>query len=191
MSFAVLFVCTGNICRSPMAERLFLARLPPGVPVRTFGAGTVGLEGWAMDPASAAVLRELGGDPDGHVAHRLTPARIGAADLILTAQAEHRSAVMQEDPLAFRKAFTLREFGRLGARLGRLDGAVGVDRLRARVAEVADQRGQVEPPDVGADEITDPFGAPLPVVRACGEQIAAAVDAVLASLGLTPRAGPS
>ncbi len=43
--FAVLFVCTGNVCRSPVAERLFLARLAPGAPVTASSAGTGALEG--------------------------------------------------------------------------------------------------------------------------------------------------
>jgi protein-tyrosine phosphatase len=120
------------------------------------------------------------------LARRLTPALIRSADLILTAQVEHLSAVLREDPRALRRAFTMREFGRLGAGLGPLEGAFDPDVLRARVAMVAGQRGQLVPPAPGADEIGDPYGAAMSAVRACGAQIDAAVDAIIAALGLPP-----
>ena len=50
-----------------------------------------------------------------------------------------------------------------------------------RSRPAAGRRNRDEP---GADEIGDPFGAPLPVVRACGEQVSTAVDGLLAGLGL-------
>ena len=99
-----------------MAERLFLARLPHGVPVRAASAGTNGLTGYAMDAPSALVLRELGGNPDGHTARRVTPALVDSASLVLTADSGHRAALLKESPLAFRRTFTLREFARLERR---------------------------------------------------------------------------
>ncbi|MFN2560552.1 MAG: low molecular weight phosphatase family protein, partial [Jatrophihabitans sp.] len=49
VAFAVLFVCTGNVCRSPLAERLMRARLAPGLPVAVSSAGTMGLSGYPID----------------------------------------------------------------------------------------------------------------------------------------------
>jgi protein-tyrosine phosphatase len=83
-----------------------------------------------------------------------------------------------------RRAFTMREFARLGAGLGPLGRPPTADALRARIAEVAGQRGIVEPAEPGEDEIGDPIGAPLPVVQRCGEQVSAAVDGIVAGLGL-------
>jgi protein-tyrosine phosphatase len=186
MNISVLFVCTGNVCRSPMAERLLRARLATrhdGLVVAS-SAGSRALAGYAMDGASAAVLRDLGGDPDGHVARQLTADMITAADLVLTADSANRSGIVRGAPLAMRKAFTMREFARLCTGLGPLGGEPTVDALRGRIADVAGQRGIAEPGEPGADEIGDPFGAPLPVVQRCGDQVSAAVDGIVACLGL-------
>lgn len=182
MSFRVLFVCTGNVCRSPAAELLF-ARAAVGHDIASASAGTAGLAGRSVDGATAYALKEIGIDASRHVAQRLTPALMNAADLILTATTEHRSVVVQHMPLGFRRTFTLREFARLGAELDDLD-AVDPDVLRRRVAAVAEQRGWVEPAEPGADEIGDPYGADLEVARACVAQIAESVTAVINALGL-------
>ncbi len=185
----MLFVCTGNICRSPMAERLFAARIDSGRPVIASSAGTAGATGFPMDAPAAQVLRELGGDSGGHVARRLDPALIAESDLILTGQTSHRSAVVLADPLAFRRVFALREFGRLGAGLPSLPGTATEDQLRLGVLEVALQRGVAPAADM--DEIDDPFGASMRVMRACGLQIADAVDAAVAVLGLARLSSPA
>ncbi len=189
MGFSVLFVCTGNICRSPIAERLFAARIDSTRQVTASSAGTAGVTGFAMDAPAAQVLRELGGDSEGHVARRLTPALIAESDLILTGEISHRSQVVLADPMAFRRVFTLQEFGRLGAELTSLPAAATGDQLRSRIFEVAAQRGRVPAPDV--DGIGDPYGAPLRVMRTCGHQIADAVDAAVAVLGLACLSYPA
>jgi protein-tyrosine phosphatase len=184
VAFRVLFVCTGNICRSPMAERLLLSRLGSQDAVLVESAGTAALVGWPMDAPSATALRELGGDPSGHAGQRLSAEQVRAADLVLTAETAHRSAVLALEPMAFRRTFTMREFARLGAGLAPLATPPGPEVLRARVAAVADQRGQAEPAEPGADDVGDPFGAAIETARGCAAQIAQAVDGVLAALGL-------
>jgi protein-tyrosine phosphatase len=152
--------------------------------VTVSSAGTRALAGYAMDAPSASVLRELGGDPRGHVARQLGPDDLAAADLVLATDTANRGIVVRARPALLNLAFTLREFARLtaGARPPGVD--PDGDELRARVAAVAARRGLAEPREPGADEIGDPFGAPLPLVRACGEQVSLAVDGLLGGLGL-------
>ena len=186
MSFAVLMVCTGNICRSPAAELLFRARLADlGAGSATVtSAGTSGVTGHGLDAPTALVLRELGLATGGHTARRVQPDLVGTADLILTAGAEHRSTIVQAEPMAFRRTFTMREFARLGADLPALPEPVTEAGLRARVAEVAAQRGWIEPGPPGSDEIGDPHGAGLDVARATVTVLVETVDRIAYALGL-------
>jgi protein-tyrosine-phosphatase len=185
VTFSVLFVCTGNICRSPLAEFLFRARVPPDAPIAVSSAGTRGLAGYGIDAPSALALRELGVDAEGHVARRLRPAFVERADLVLTADTDHRATIVRRSPLAFRRVFTMREFGRLGAALPPLE-PLDADTLRDRVTEIAERRGHVDPPPPGGDDIGDPFGAGLEPARQAARDVSSAVDAIVAALGL-PR----
>jgi protein-tyrosine phosphatase len=183
--FSVLFVCTGNICRSPIAEQTFRARIPSDLPITVSSAGTAAQDGRGMDAPSAQALRELGGRPDEHAARRLDHEMIVDAQLILTAETHHRSVVLHADPLAMRSVFTLREFGRLAASLGPLEGVVSVSALLDRVSEVAAMRGISQAPASGDDDIQDPLGGSLEIARLRAAEVAAAVDAVIRGIGLT------
>jgi protein-tyrosine phosphatase len=183
VSFRVLFICTGNVCRSPAAELLF-ARAAVGHDIASASAGTTGLTGRGVDGPTAYALKERGIDPSRHVAQRLTLGLINAADLILTATTEHRSVVVQQSPMAFRRTFTLREFARLGIELRPLTAVADPDVLRKRVTEVAEQRGWVEAAEPGQDDVADPFGAGLEVAETCVVQIAETMTGVIAALGL-------
>jgi protein-tyrosine phosphatase len=180
VNFSVLCVCTGNICRSPAMELLLRARVR-GLPIEVSSAGTGGLSGHEMDAPSAYAVREYGIDTSTHVARRLAPDMIRTADLILTADSTHRSVIVQQEPLVFRRTFTIREFARLGAGLGPLGAEPTPERLRARLTDVAAQRGIVDP---GADDIADPLGGGVDVGRATVATIASAVDGAVLALGL-------
>lgn len=188
-TMTVLFVCTGNICRSPIAERLTRARLADGARTRVSlaSAGTRAVTGWPMDQLAADVLRDLGGDPEGHVARQLDLKAVRSVDLVLTASAIHRDRILREHPVMMRRIFTMREFARLAADLPPLPELPDAARLRARVGEVAARRGIADAVEPVADEIGDPFGAAREVMVACGETIAAAVDGLVSALGLQLR----
>jgi protein-tyrosine phosphatase len=110
--FRVLFVCVGNVCRSPVGERLLAARLP----VERFvvsSAGVGAMVGHAMSRYAADELRSYGGDPTGFAARQLTPDLLERSDLVLTATRELRSQVLAEAPGALRRTFTVLEFAAL------------------------------------------------------------------------------
>ncbi|MCW2582329.1 MAG: wzb [Klenkia sp.] len=182
----LLFVCTGNVCRSPLAEQLVRSRAA-GLLAST-SAGTRATVGAAMDPASAAVLGGWGIDPDGHRARLLDRGTVEDADLVLTMTVEQRTAVLRMAPRVLRRVFTLREAAwRLGlvpaletrppgTPVGRAAGlAAALDRTRA----VARAPGS----DVLLD-VPDPIGRPPEFHREVGELVADAVLALVEALDL-------
>lgn len=95
----VLIVCVGNVCRSPMAEGLWKARMAPrGTVVESAGIGA--LVGRPADPTAQALMAARGIDISGHRARQLTPDLIRAADLIIVMEDGHRKAVEQIDVVA-------------------------------------------------------------------------------------------
>jgi protein-tyrosine phosphatase len=195
--FRWLMVCTGNICRSPMAERLAAAGLAErlGVEATHFevtSAGTFGLHGNDMEPFAAQVLSALGGDPAGFVARRLDSDLVAAADLVTTATLEHRSIAVSLHPRAASRSFTIRELARLLSvvDLTALPQDDPVARARAMVAAAAAKRGYLPPPAPGADDVKDPYGGPLPAYQACGELLVEALRAPLEAIALRGTTRP-
>ncbi|EEP71426.1 phosphotyrosine protein phosphatase [Micromonospora sp. ATCC 39149] len=124
--FTVLHVCMGNICRSPMAERLLALAVrerltrrgidPIGADglLHSHSAGTGGWHaGEEMNPPAARQVVSRGGDVDGFAARKLRSDLIDAADLVLTATADQQEYVVALRPDAAPRTFVLGEFGRL------------------------------------------------------------------------------
>ncbi|OPX11447.1 low molecular weight phosphatase family protein [Mycobacterium sp. AT1] len=111
----VLFVCTGNICRSPTAERLLfaLARANGLHGIQASSAGARAVVGHPIHPEAAPVLERLGGDSSNFAARQLTAKIASAADLILTMTRAHRDAVLELAPHRLHRTFTLAEASRL------------------------------------------------------------------------------
>ncbi len=124
--FAVLHVCMGNICRSPMAERLTVlaARDLVGDRVDELllveSAGTGGWHaGEEMNPPAARQVRRRGGDVSGFAARKLFGDHLDRADLVLTATVEQVEHVLGLRPDAAGRTFVLGEFARLLADVDR------------------------------------------------------------------------
>jgi protein-tyrosine phosphatase len=186
--YRILMVCTGNICRSPVMERLLAARLRTSVGPAAAARFEIGSAGtWAMDaapiqPEAAATLEALGGDPGGFVSRDLTPELIESADLVLAATREHRGAVVSMSPRAAARTVTLRELARLlgPVTVADIDAVVTsgdvVERMRAVVAAAFANRGLVPLAEAAGDDVADPYRRD----RAAYERSAAAIDAALA-----------
>ncbi|MFD6419151.1 protein-tyrosine-phosphatase [Streptomyces sp. NPDC060194] len=200
-TFRILHVSTGNVCRSPITERLTRHALSDrlGDPLTgglvVESAGTWGHEGAAMEAHAEAVLTELGADPSGFVGRELLDEHVIRADLVLTATRDHRAQVISMGHSAGLRTFTLKEFTRLVRAIDPatlpdpLDDGV-VERARALVRAAAALRGWLLAPTADADEVNDPYGAPLPFFRSIGDEIATALDPVVTALTGVPARLP-
>jgi protein-tyrosine phosphatase len=163
-----LFVCTGNICRSPTAERLAIAygaRLQ--VPdFRASSAGTRALVTHPMHHDAALVLAKLGGDSSNFAARQLTSGIASDADLVLTMTRVHRDSVLEFAPHCLHRTFTLSEAARL------------VSECNARgIADLAALRPRL----TGAEtpDIPDPIGQGAEYFSMIGSQIADLLPPIL------------
>ncbi|TPG34252.1 low molecular weight phosphatase family protein [Mycolicibacterium hodleri] len=164
----ILFVCTGNICRSPTAERLAVAygaRLE--LPAFTASSsGTRAVIGHAIHPEAAPVLEKLGGNASDFVARQLTPRIASDSDFIVTMTRAHRDRVLELAPHRLHRTFTMNEAALLITEHG-----------ARTVADLAGLR-----PHLSARtllDIPDPIGQGAEVFAAIGAQIADLVPVIL------------
>jgi protein-tyrosine phosphatase len=181
--FTVLHICMGNICRSPMAERLLdrAVRDRTGTAgeklVRSLSAGTGGWhEGEEMNPPAARQVRSRGGSVDGFAARKLRGDFLDEADLILTATADQYDYVVALRPEAAARTFVLGEFGRLLASIdaGALpEAAAEADAVYARGAAIVEAAGRLrrgDSPQPG-DDLDDPWGRGDQTFQRVGDEI--------------------
>ncbi len=112
----VLFVCTGNTCRSPMCEgwlRSLCARAGRR-DVEVSSAGVFAAEGCPASDYAGDVLRRRGADISGHRSSRLSPEKAEGADLIVALTESHRAAIARACPGAAAKTRLLMEFSARG-----------------------------------------------------------------------------
>jgi protein-tyrosine phosphatase len=157
-SLMVLFVCTGNTCRSPMAETLFrtmaaerLGCRPDEIERHGVVVASAGLAAWGGGPASSGALetmREMGADLSHHESQPLTESLVAQADVILTMTSAHRAAVLTQFPEA-----------------------------GGRVAMLSPERR----------DVLDPVGGTLETYRTCARQIHGHLAARMDTLGIERR----
>ena len=166
----IMFVCTGNICRSPMGEGLLRQALEKrsveGVTVSS--TGTWGLDGSPATEFAVMAAASSGAVLDAHRAATFSAALAEDADLILAMTSVHLRETEDMSPGASRKTRLLKELAFLEPE-PLPPGATREQRLKALLAAP-------RPHYVRAMDLDDPMGLPLAVYERCRDQIQAGVD---------------
>lgn len=157
----VTFVCTANICRSAYADvmaRRWLVDHPGRVSIAS--AGTWGFDAQPLCPDMAAQAVQRGVDAADFASRRLHRTLVAESDLILTAEAAHRSFVLEEWPAAVRRTFTFAQ----------VDRALAADPTLVGRAAIAGAREFAGPADRAGD-IADPYRRGADAAATCATQI--------------------
>jgi protein-tyrosine phosphatase len=164
-SGTILAVCTGNLCRSPVVERLLRLGFTSGWPSASSAlpiasAGTNAALGLKIPDPFMTRLASIGAETSPFAPRQVTRRMVAGAELVITATRAHRATVVELYPRAVHYTFTLRELARLAAELplGEQVPTEPLGRLRAFVAAAASARGAYLPGDPAADDVADPYG---------------------------------
>jgi protein-tyrosine phosphatase len=175
--FSVLHVCTGNICRSPMSERILDGLT--GEDVYNHGAGISSYhDGEDMYPTSRAELEDRGYEFAGFQARHIQRAHVEASDLILVATTGHAEYIAERFPEATARTFLVRSFGDMAADLiAELPEGDTATRGKALVELAAERRDRYEELD-----LADPWGMNRDAFGRVADQLEDALKAVATAL---------
>lgn len=174
----ILTVCTANVCRSPVVERLLARHLADhGVDAVVASAGT---HGGRLDvhPHTSRAAATLGIELDDHRSRAVAAPLLHAdgADLVLTMTREHLRDVVGLEPAVWPRAFTLREAVRRGSQLGPVAAVGTFEQWRTELGN-GRRAADLMRPDP-SDDLADPYGGP-----AAGHQVMVTeVDALTSML---------
>ena len=189
----VLFVCEGNICRSPFAERVIQLALK-GMPEPRSIVASAGLnapEGRSIARETAELLRTLGADPQGHRARQLDVRDLEQATLVLTATTGLRNQTVRLHPGAVQYTFAIRQLGRVlghaypDGMQGPVPGASPLE-LADGVAELVRTHRWLPAARRGADDVIDPAGLSAKVHVQAASEMLPALNLLAEALGGKP-----
>lgn len=172
----ILFVCTGNLCRSPMAEALLRRELESrGVDnVMIRSSGTWAGSGYPATDDAIAVLERRGIDLSPHRSCPLDVEQVERADLVVVMTSVHEREVLAIVPDAREKTVLMKELVEMHPQFGHADPP---GRLRALLAATRPERRR-------SLDLDDPMGLPIGSYERCATELEAGIE-VLAKL-LTP-----
>ena len=186
----IVFVCTANIARSPYAERRASGLLTGSPGVEVSSAGIPGRPGRPMDEQMAAILRERGGSPDGHVSRSLNWWILATADLVLTFEFAQHMRILDAWPDQDVKVMGLLQFLDAAERF-----SPGVPHTAARtshpraVPKLIAEITSIAQPNSMTWDIADPYRRGDKAARECAAQIDDALARVLPLLSVTAVGG--
>lgn len=191
MSKRILFVCTGNTCRSPLAEGLLREMAKrAGFPLEVQSAGIAAAEGGPVSRHSSDILKEKGAFTAGSSSRMLTRRMVDDSELILTMTMSHKRAVIQRFPEAVDRVFTLKEYAVTDAAVlqlvqereqlvSELEMKLALGQTVTREEKERLFRLELELPD---SDIADPFGGGRQDYELAAEEIEECLSRVLQKL---------
>jgi protein-tyrosine phosphatase len=183
----IAFICTGNICRSPMGEGMLRARLAEVAPHLVVGSAGLLFDGRPAEPEAVKVMAKRGVDIESHQAQRISAGLLGEAALILGMERHHVREVAVLDPALWPRTYTLPEFSALAAEAGPRSPHQS---LREWVELVGAMRSAADYAyDDPASEIADPYGGSARAYRVAASTIERHLDALVALAWPTPELG--
>ena len=170
----VLFICTGNICRSPMGELLLTQFMPD---LESDSAGTRGLVSHEIAPNSKRLLDQHGIDSSSFRAKRVTPQIAQGSDLILCFEHEQRKEIAVIAPTAARKTFLIDDFANMCVYC-KEQGYMGGNTRQEKLESVIDNASMIRPMIPDTNNVEDPIGKDFAVYQAAYNEICKALQTI-------------
>jgi protein-tyrosine phosphatase len=186
--FRILFVCTGNRCRSPLAE-VHLRRLTQGLPIDVASVGLLDLGSVPVPQEMLEVAQSSGLDLSSHRSRALASVDVSRVDLVIGLERSHVATAVVEGNVPYDRAFSLKEIVRLLAEVEVPEAADEEERARLAVARAHELRAR-GPSFVPGEDVADPFGGPRRGYYEMADELAALCRSLVAGLLGNGRVSP-